>query len=68
VSRSAHASACPDETTGEAVRLFVVKAAGAELTDAQIVAHCKRELASYKVPKQVRFVDALPKSTVGRLT
>jgi len=57
----------PDEKTGEAVRLFVVRAANATLTEAQLVAHCKGELASYKVPKQVRFVDALPKSTVGKI-
>jgi len=57
----------PDEKTGEAVRLFVVKAADASLTDEQIVAHCKLDLASYKVPKQVRFLDTLPKSTVGKI-
>ena len=57
----------PDEKTGEAVRLFVVKAAGASLTDEQIVAHCKLDLAGYKVPKQVRFLDTLPKSTVGKI-
>jgi long-chain acyl-CoA synthetase len=57
----------PDEKTGEAVRLFVVKARDANLTDEQIVAHCRLDLASYKVPKQVRFLDALPKSTVGKI-
>jgi long-chain acyl-CoA synthetase len=57
----------PDEKTGEAVRLFVVKTANAMLTDEQILAHCRLELASYKVPKQVRFLDALPKSTVGKI-
>ena len=57
----------PDEKTGEAVRLFVVRAPGATLTEAQVVAHCKLELASYKVPKQVRFLEALPKSTVGKI-
>ena len=43
------------------------KAADASLTDEQIVAHCKLDLASYKVPKQVRFLDTLPKSTVGKI-
>ena len=57
----------PDERTGEAVRLFVVKVPAAVLTEEQIVAHCKLELAGYKVPKQVRFLDALPKSTVGKI-
>src|SRR6185503_11103611 len=40
----------PDEKTGEAVRLFVVRAAGASVTDEQIVAHCRLDLSSYKVP------------------
>ncbi len=57
----------PDEKTGEAVRLFVAKVAGATLTEADVIAHCRRELAAYKVPKEVRFLDALPKSNVGKI-
>jgi len=56
-----------DEKTGEAVRLFVVQTAGATLTGEEIVAHCRHELASYKVPKDVRFLEALPKSAVGKI-
>jgi long-chain acyl-CoA synthetase len=57
----------PDEKTGEAVRIFVAKASGAALTEADVIAHCRRELAAYKVPKDVRFLDALPKSNVGKI-
>ena len=57
----------PDEKTGEAVRLFVAKAAGATLTEADVIAHCRCQLAAYKVPKEVRFLDALPKSNVGKI-
>jgi len=57
----------PDEKTGEAVRLFIAKAAGATLTEADVIAHCRRELAAYKVPKEVRFLDVLPKSNVGKI-
>ena len=57
----------PDEKTGEAVRLFVAKASGATLTETDVIAHCRRELAAYKVPKEVRFLDALPKSNVGKI-
>jgi long-chain acyl-CoA synthetase len=57
----------PDEKTGEAVRLFVAKAAGATLTEECVIAHCRRELAAYKVPKEVCFLDALPKSNVGKI-
>jgi long-chain acyl-CoA synthetase len=57
----------PDAKTGEAVRLFVAKTPGAALTEAEVIAHCRRELAAYKVPKEVRFLDALPKSNVGKI-
>ena len=57
----------PDEKTGEAVKLFVVRAPGATLTEADVIAHCRKEMTAYKTPKIVRFVDALPKSTVGKI-
>ena len=57
----------PDEKTGEAVRLFVAKAAGATLTEDDVIAHCRQKLTAYKVPKEVRFLDALPKSNVGKI-
>jgi long-chain acyl-CoA synthetase len=56
-----------DEKTGEAVRLFVVKAPGATLSEDELIAHCRREMTSYKVPKQVRFMETLPKSVVGKI-
>ncbi|RZT94922.1 AMP-binding protein [Rivibacter subsaxonicus] len=72
------ASACPgvaecacvgvaDEKTGEAVKLFVVRAPGATLSEDELIAFCRKEMTAYKVPKLVRFVDALPKSTVGKI-
>ena len=57
----------PDDNTGEAVRLFVVKASSALVSEEGVIAHCRRELTTYKVPKQVRFLDALPKSSVGKI-
>jgi long-chain acyl-CoA synthetase len=57
----------PDEKTGEAVRLFVAKAPGAALSEDDMIAHCRRELTAYKVPKEVCFVHALPKSAVGKI-
>jgi long-chain acyl-CoA synthetase len=56
-----------DEKTGEAVRLFVAQARGAFLTETEVIAHCRRELAAYKVPREVRFLEALPKSNVGKI-
>jgi long-chain acyl-CoA synthetase len=57
----------PDDKTGEAVRLFVAKAANATLTEADVIAHCRKELAAYKVPKEVRFLETLPKTNVGKI-
>jgi long-chain acyl-CoA synthetase len=57
----------PDEKTGEAVKLFVAKLPNADLSEEDVIAHCRTGLTSYKVPKIVRFVDALPKSTVGKI-
>jgi len=57
----------PDEKSGEAVKLFIVKAADATLTEADVVAFCRKELTGYKIPRIVRFIDALPKSTVGKI-
>ena len=57
----------PDEKTGEAVKLFVVRAPNAHFSEAEITAFCRKELTAYKVPKHVVFVDALPKSAVGKI-
>lgn len=56
-----------DEKTGEAVRLFVVKVPNADVTEVQIVAHCRKELTAYKIPRDIIFVDELPKSAVGKI-
>jgi long-chain acyl-CoA synthetase len=57
----------PDEKTGEAIALFASRVPGAEVTEADVIAHCRRELTAYKVPKQVRFLEALPKTNVGKI-
>jgi long-chain acyl-CoA synthetase len=57
----------PDDKTGEAVKLFVVKAPNATLTNEDLVTHCRKEMTAYKTPKIVQFLDALPKSNVGKI-
>jgi long-chain acyl-CoA synthetase len=57
----------PDPKTGEAVRVYVVPAPFAAVTSEEIIAHCRKELAAYKVPKQICFAEALPKSNVGKI-
>ncbi|KVE79002.1 long-chain fatty acid--CoA ligase [Burkholderia cepacia] len=56
----------PDEHSGEAVKLFVVKKDPA-LTDKDILAYCKERLTGYKRPKLVEFRTELPKTNVGKI-
>jgi len=57
----------PDEKTGEAVKLFVVREKGADVTPEQIIAFCREHLTAYKVPRQIAFIDEVPKSAVGKM-
>jgi long-chain acyl-CoA synthetase len=57
----------PDPFSGEAVKVFVVRKAGAELSAEQLLDYCKQNLVKYKWPKQIVFVDALPRTGVGKI-
>jgi len=57
----------PDELLGEAVRAYVVLEDGVEHTEQEIVAACRTRLESFMVPKEVVFLDELPKTTTGKI-
>jgi acyl-CoA synthetase (AMP-forming)/AMP-acid ligase II len=57
----------PDGTYGEAVKAFVVLKQGARATGEEMIEYCRANLASYKKPKYIEFVDALPRNTVGKV-
>ncbi|GAY08941.1 AMP-binding protein [Pseudonocardia sp. N23] len=57
----------PDDRSGEAVKAVVVRAGDAELTEDDVVAHCRARLARFKVPAVVEFVDALPRTPTGKV-
>ena len=57
----------PDEYSGETVKVFAVRKAGSAVTEEDLVAYCKENLAPYKVPKILEFRDELPKSAVGKI-
>ena len=57
----------PDKYRGETVKAFVVVKKGEVLTEEEVVNYCKENLAAYKVPKIIEFVDELPKSVVGKI-
>jgi long-chain acyl-CoA synthetase len=56
----------PDEATGEAVKLFVVRRDPA-LTADHIIDHCQQQLTPYKRPKIIEFRNDLPKTNVGKI-
>ncbi len=56
----------PDEHSGEAVKLFVVRKDPA-LSEADLIAYCRDKLTGYKVPHRIEFRDELPKSNVGKI-
>lgn len=51
---------------GEALKAFVVTQSD-QLTKAEVISYCRQHLVSYKVPRRVEFIDALPKSNVGKV-
>jgi long-chain acyl-CoA synthetase len=57
----------PDPYRGESVKAWVVVAPGESLTEEEIIAWCKENLADFKAPSEVEFRDELPKTTVGKI-
>jgi fatty-acyl-CoA synthase len=57
----------PDERWGEACLAYVVLAPGAEATEEELLEHCRGHLARFKIPRSVRFVDALPRSGMNKI-
>lgn len=51
--------------TGEAIKAFIV--AEKDIDTDSLIAHCRKRLSAYKVPKQFEFVESLPKNNVGKL-
>jgi long-chain acyl-CoA synthetase len=57
----------PDITYGENVVAVVVRAPDSVITDADVIAFSKKNLAAYKIPKKVVFLEALPKTIIGKV-
>jgi long-chain acyl-CoA synthetase len=57
----------PDELLGQVVKVFVVARRGCTVAESDIRRHCQRQLAQYKVPKHVEFIDSLPRGAGGKL-
>ena len=59
--------AAHDDYRGETVKAVVVLKDGAQLTADQLIQWARDEMAAYKVPRQVAFVESLPKSATGKV-
>ena len=57
----------PDPKRGETVKSFIVLKEGAQVDADSLIAHCRENLAAYKVPRLIEFRDTLPKSTLLKL-
>lgn len=60
-------AAVPDKQWGEAVKAFIVLKPGEELSRAEITARFKEQIASYKRPRYIEFVNTLPRDPLGKL-
>ena len=59
--------AIPDEKWGEVAKAIIVLQPDSKVTEEEIIQFCRSELAHFKAPKAVEFVDALPKTATGKL-
>lgn len=57
----------PDEMKGEVAKAYIVLKPAMDATDAEIIAHCRKHLAAYKIPRLVQFVPDLPKTSTGKI-
>jgi long-chain acyl-CoA synthetase len=57
----------PDERLGEEVKAFVVRRAGATVSEEELVAWSREEMASFKYPRHVEFREALPMNATGKV-
>lgn len=57
----------PDDKYGEEINCAVIPRDGAALREEEVLAHCRQNLASFKVPKKVFITDDLPKTATGKI-
>jgi long-chain acyl-CoA synthetase len=63
----AAATGVPDSYYGETIRACVVIKDGAHVRTDDLLAHCRTNLAKYKVPTEIRIVQTLPRTTIGKI-
>ncbi len=56
-----------EQIRGEAVKAFIVTKENQKVDKKDIISFCRKNLATYKIPRDIEFLDALPKSAVGKI-
>lgn len=65
--REAAVVGVPDDYRGETVKAFVTLKDGATVTETELIEHCRSQMAAYKYPRSIDFLDELPKTTTGKI-
>ena len=65
--REAAVVGVPDQYRGETVKAYVSLKPGAVVTEEELIGFCKQQMAAYKYPRLIDFVEDLPKTTTGKI-
>ncbi len=65
--REAAVVGVPDKYRGETVKAYVSLKPGATVTEEELIGFCKQQMAAYKYPRSIEFVEDLPKTTTGKI-
>jgi acyl-CoA synthetase (AMP-forming)/AMP-acid ligase II len=57
----------PDDKWGETIKAIVVRKPGSQVSEADLIAHCKSKAAGFKAPTSVDFVEAIPRTATGKV-
>jgi acyl-CoA synthetase (AMP-forming)/AMP-acid ligase II len=57
----------PDEKWGETIKALVVRTPGTEISEKDVIVHCKQRLAGFKAPTTVEFRDTIPRTATGKI-
>jgi long-chain acyl-CoA synthetase len=57
----------PHASYGEEVKAFIIRTAGATITEEELIAWCKETMAAYKYPRIIEFRDSLPMTATGKI-
>ena len=65
--REAAVVGVPDAYRGETVKAYVSLKPDAAVTEEELIAFCKEQMAAYKYPRSIEFLDDVPKTATGKI-